>query len=51
MQPELVSDGVLIAGDAGGMCMNLGFTIRGMDLAVAAGDAAAKTVLSRTAQR
>jgi electron transfer flavoprotein-quinone oxidoreductase len=37
MQPELVGDGVLIAGDAAGMCMNLGFTIRGMDLAVAAG--------------
>lgn len=31
MQPELVGDGVLIAGDAAGMCMNLGFTIRGMD--------------------
>ncbi|MBV8871607.1 MAG: FAD-dependent oxidoreductase [Metakosakonia sp.] len=46
MQPELVGDGVLIAGDAAGMCMNLGFTIRGMDLAVAAGEAAAKTVLS-----
>ena len=45
MQPELVGDGVLIAGDATGMCMNLGFTIRGMDLAVAAGEAAAKTVL------
>lgn len=37
---------MLIAGDAAGMCMNLGFTIRGMDLAVAAGEAAAKTVLS-----
>ncbi|MEO3990084.1 FAD-dependent oxidoreductase FixC [Pseudocitrobacter cyperus] len=46
MQPELVGDGVLVAGDAAGMCMNLGFTIRGMDLAVAAGEAAAKTVLS-----
>lgn len=46
MQPELVSDGVLIAGDAAGMCLNLGFTIRGMDLAVAAGEAAAKAVLS-----
>lgn len=46
MLPELVGDGVLIAGDAGGMCMNLGFTIRGMDLAVSAGEAAAKTVLS-----
>lgn len=46
MQSELVRDGVLIAGDAAGMCMNLGFTIRGMDLAVASGEAAAKTVLS-----
>lgn len=46
MQSELVRDGVLIAGDAAGMCMNLGFTIRGMDLAVASGEAAAKAVLS-----
>lgn len=46
MQSELVRDGVLIAGDAAGMCMNLGFTIRGMDLAIASGEAAAKTVLS-----
>ncbi|NCG54835.1 FAD-dependent oxidoreductase FixC [Serratia fonticola] len=46
MQSELVGDGVLIAGDAAGMCMNLGFTIRGMDLAVASGEAAAKTLLS-----
>lgn len=46
MQSELVRDGVLIAGDAAGMCMNLGFTIRGMDLAVASGEAAAKTVLN-----
>lgn len=42
MQHELVRDGVLIAGDAAGMCMNLGFTIRGMDLAMASGEAAAK---------
>ena len=46
MQSELVRDGVLIAGDAAGMCMNLGFTIRGMDLAVASGEAAANTVLN-----
>ena len=45
MQSELVRDGVLIAGDAAGMCMNLGFTIRGMDLAIASGEAAAKAVL------
>lgn len=46
MQSELVRDGVLIAGDAAGMCMNLGFTIRGMDLAVASGEAAANAVLN-----
>lgn len=50
MQNELVRDGVLIAGDAAGMCMNLGFTIRGMDLAMASGEAAAKTVLSAMAK-
>ncbi len=46
MQSELVRDGVLIAGDAAGMCMNLGFTIRGMDLAVASGEAAANAVIN-----
>lgn len=46
MQTELVRDGVLVAGDAAGMCMNLGFTIRGMDLAISSGEAAAKTVLA-----
>lgn len=46
MLPELVGNGVLIAGDAAGMCMNLGFTIRGMDLAMGAGEAAAKAVLA-----
>lgn len=45
MQPRLVGDGVLIAGDAAGMCLNLGFTIRGMDLAIASGEAAARAVL------
>ncbi|WP_347253214.1 FAD-dependent oxidoreductase FixC [Leminorella grimontii] len=45
MQPKLVGDGVLIAGDAAGMCLNLGFTIRGMDLAIASGEAAARAVL------
>ncbi len=42
----LVGDGVLIAGDAAGMCMNLGFTISGINMAIAAGEAATKTVLS-----
>ena len=30
MIPELVRDGVLVAGDAAGFCVNLGFTVRGM---------------------
>ncbi len=30
--------GVLIAGDAAGMCMNLGFTIRGYGSAISAGE-------------
>lgn len=46
MHNEWVRDGVLIAGDAAGMCMNLGFTVRGMDLAIASGEAAAKAVLA-----
>lgn len=45
MLPEIIGDGVLIAGDAAGMCMNLGFTIRGMDMAIASGEAAARAVL------
>jgi electron transfer flavoprotein-quinone oxidoreductase len=45
MMPTLVSDGVLVSGDAAGMCLNLGFTIRGMDLAIASGRAAAEAVI------
>lgn len=45
MQPKLVGDGVLIIGDTAGMCLNLGFTVRGMDLAIASGEAAARAVL------
>lgn len=50
MQPQLVGNGVLIAGDAAGMCLNLGFTIRGMDLAIASGEAAARAVLAAKTQ-
>ncbi|WP_301860177.1 FAD-dependent oxidoreductase [uncultured Megasphaera sp.] len=38
--------GCLLLGDAAGFCLNLGFTIRGMDLAVWSGIAAAKAVLT-----
>lgn len=37
MMPELIADGVLVAGDAAMMCVNLGYTVRGMDYAVEAG--------------
>lgn len=43
--PALVKDGVLLAGDAAGFVMNLGFTVRGMDLAVESGRLAAETVV------
>jgi len=35
--PPLIGDGVMLAGESAMMCMNLGFTVRGMDLAIAAG--------------
>ena len=43
--PKLVDDGVLLVGDAAALCANLGFTLRGMDLAVESGLLAAHTVL------
>lgn len=45
MVPELYADGVLIVGDAAGMVINLGYMIRGMDLAVESARLAAETVL------
>ncbi|BDY03883.1 FAD-dependent oxidoreductase [Ferrimonas sp. YFM] len=46
MVPKLVDDGVLITGDAAGLCLNVGYTVRGMDLAIASGEAAARAVLT-----
>ncbi|WP_246771903.1 FAD-dependent oxidoreductase, partial [Salmonella enterica] len=40
MMPELANDGVMIVGDAAGLCLNLGYTVRGMDLAIASAQAA-----------
>ncbi len=45
MIPELVRDGVLVVGDAAGMCINLGFTVRGMDFAIESGRLAAEAVI------
>ena len=43
--PEIIGDGVLVAGDAAMLCMNLGYTVRGMDLAVESGSIAAKAAI------
>ncbi|MGI6217991.1 MAG: FAD-dependent oxidoreductase [Coriobacteriales bacterium] len=41
MVPEVVFDGALVTGDAAMLCMNLGYQVRGMDLAIASGQMAA----------
>ena len=37
MIPAYVFDGCLVAGEAAGLCMNMGYQVRGMDFAVASG--------------
>jgi electron transfer flavoprotein-quinone oxidoreductase len=44
MMPGLIGNGVLVAGDAAGFCVNLGYAVRGMDFAVASGECAARAV-------
>lgn len=46
MMPELAGDGILVAGDAAGLVLNLGYVVRGMDFAIASGVAAAEAVLA-----
>jgi electron transfer flavoprotein-quinone oxidoreductase len=43
MLPDYVGDGCLLVGDAAMLCMNLGYMVRGMDLAIASGRMAAET--------
>jgi electron transfer flavoprotein-quinone oxidoreductase len=43
--PQLFSDGVLLAGDAAGLCYTNGLNLEGMNLAMASGFHAAETVL------
>jgi electron transfer flavoprotein-quinone oxidoreductase len=45
MMPRLYGDGMIVAGDAAGFVLNLGYTVRGMDFAIASGEAAARTVI------
>lgn len=46
MMPELTADGVLLAGESAMMCVNLGYVVRGMDYAVAAGMHAGRSAAS-----
>jgi electron transfer flavoprotein-quinone oxidoreductase len=41
----LHGDGFLICGDAAGFCYNIGYMVRGMDLAITSGELAARAVL------
>ena len=45
MMPEIVGNGVIVAGDAAMLCLNLGYTVRGMDFAVASGDIAGQAAI------
>jgi len=42
---KLYSDGILVAGDAAGFALNIGFTVRGMEYALASGYYAAQAVI------
>lgn len=42
--PQLTLPGFLVAGEAAGFCLNLGYTIRGMDVALLSGIAAAEAI-------
>lgn len=45
MIPELYRDGVVVIGDAAGLVINIGYMVRGMDLAVASADCAAQAII------
>ena len=45
MVPTYVFDGALLAGEAAGLCMNMGYQVRGMDFAVASGRMAAEAAV------
>ena len=44
IMPKLVGDGVVLAGESAMMCVNLGYQVRGMDYAIAAGMHAGREV-------
>ena len=49
MLPTYVFDGALLVGEAAGLCMNMGYQVRGMDFAVASGRMAAEAAIDALA--
>lgn len=49
--PKIVGDGILLAGDAAGLGLNLGITVRGMDFALASGALAARAIKEAKAKK
>jgi len=45
MMPQITGDGILVAGDAAGFVLNLGYAVRGMDFAIASGIHAAEAAI------
>ncbi|MCD8213817.1 MAG: FAD-dependent oxidoreductase [Campylobacter sp.] len=43
---KISDSGVVVTGDAAGLCLNVGYSVRGMDLAVQSGAAAAKAIIN-----
>lgn len=50
MLPRLYDHGVMVAGDAAGMAINLGYVVRGMDFAIESGRLAAETYIELAAR-
>ena len=50
MMPQVHGDGIVVVGDAAGFVLNLGYLVRGMDLAIASGEAAARAVMAAKGQ-
>jgi electron transfer flavoprotein-quinone oxidoreductase len=48
--PELVADGLLVAGDAGGFCLAAGLFLEGVNFAIGSGHAAGETALEAIAR-
>lgn len=49
--PRLVTDGMVVVGDAAGLALNQGVTVRGMDLALVSGALAGRAILRAREQR